>query len=1287
MQALGAPSSMASSDISVPEYHGAVTDDSFQRLLLRFSEAAAEGISSPSLIHLFCRSTREFFRVDGAYFWRYASTDELIGAEADGLMADSFRGRRLKARDSAVAVEAVRQRRTVFVNQPDPRFTMAAEFQAQSLMAAPVIVANEPIGAAVFLHASQRDFFSEDLAAKATILAAQLGSLLEADRLTEVSREEHRRAEILTEVAQSIHREPDAVTVAEAVAAHLRLLLRTRLVVILLREGATVGLQAVAAESPHLAAAVRSRFDRKGLQFAADLAARAVAARETIAVSIDPTTHALGEFVPPGRLLAAPLRTSLTQGAILVYPRQEGDFQPGEKQLLSAIAGFGAVAIANAELCGTARAQAQELQQLLDISLELNSIADLDKFLQHFVLRATDFLGYGRGFVALVENGTFRSRWNCIDGKSGMLDVVLPGGILTRTLTNKEVFWTDDFAGLEDANRELLAKFEVNQLLAVPLLGSGGQVLGMFGVLDRLDGTGISHADIRSAKALAAQVAVALESTRNLHLSEQHRRRAESLMELALELSSHLELPQFASSFVTRAADLMGAQAAALAVKQDAGLEAVTLHGVPDGGSRQSLLYRLQRALTDRLADQKQAVVFGNAPELLGDDLSSALGWNDCTLAQLLGSSGELVGVLCLANRGKPLQAEDEQLLQAITAHASVALENARLFTRVHQATRHWMEMFDAISDFIVAHDGADTLLRINRSLADFIGVGPQELIGVKMGALLATGDGPSPACPFCRSSSEATDEYVLPLLDRTYLVSTSHVHGAYNEGPQTVHVLKDITDRREAERRYRELFDNIQEGVFFATPAGRFIEVNDALVRMFSYNRREDLLQVDIRTQVCFSVRQYEDFTRQMREQGAVRNHEQTLRRADGSSVHVLINAFAVRDAQDQILQYRGVMLDISGLRTFQSELQRERDFSGKILNNTQSLILVADTNGHVSYANRRWYEMGYEQHQLLGRAMEDLVAAPRRQALREAFATTLTGQQVDNLELQIMRGEGRVGHFAVNLSPMRDEQGNISSIVVVMSDITDAASLQAKLLHAEKMAAVGQLVSGVAHEVNNPLTAILGFADLLMENPEVPETARKDLRVILQEAQRTKQIVQNLLSFARQMPPQRKPVQLNTIVRNTVQLRAYDFHSRGVDVVEHLDQRLRMVMGDSHQLQQVFLNILNNAYDAVRDTGRLARIEITTVNLDQSVEVTFRDNGQGISSPERIFDPFFTTKEIGKGTGLGLSICYGIVREHGGEILCQNNADGQGATFVVRLPAVSELVSVGTAAGGTQP
>jgi len=157
---------------------------------------------------------------------------------------------------------------------------------------------------------------------------------------------------------------------------------------------------------------------------------------------------------------------------------------------------------------------------------------------------------------------------------------------------------------------------------------------------------------------------------------------------------------------------------------------------------------------------------------------------------------------------------------------------------------------------------------------------------------------------------------------------------------------------------------------------------------------------------------------------------------------------------------------------------------------------------------------------------------------------------------------------------------------------------------------------------------------------------------------------------------------MQLNAILRRTLQLRSYDFLSHGIEIVERLDESLPEVVGDSQQLQQVFLNILNNAHDAVRETGRPPRIEIMSARNGSFVEVSFRDNGPGIANPDRIFDPFFTTKEVGKGTGLGLSICYGIVREHGGEIVCHNNLDSEGATFIVRL-AASESSSFGAVAG----
>ena len=212
---------------------------------------------------------------------------------------------------------------------------------------------------------------------------------------------------------------------------------------------------------------------------------------------------------------------------------------------------------------------------------------------------------------------------------------------------------------------------------------------------------------------------------------------------------------------------------------------------------------------------------------------------------------------------------------------------------------------------------------------------------------------------------------------DRIFLISTSRTPGLTDDDIRTIHVLKDITDRREAERRYRELFDSIQEGLFFATPDGRFMDVNDAMVRMLGYASRDELLRADVGPHLYPAPAARERFLSKLAEYGVLRNYEETLRRKDGTLLHTLQNITAVRDASGRIAQIRGLMLDVTEQRTFQSQLQRERDFNQKILNTTQSMILVLDTAGLISYANRRCYEMGYQESDLIGHRLVDWIEA----------------------------------------------------------------------------------------------------------------------------------------------------------------------------------------------------------------------------------------------------------------------------------------------------------------------
>jgi len=259
---------------------------------------------------------------------------------------------------------------------------------------------------------------------------------------------------------------------------------------------------------------------------------------------------------------------------------------------------------------------------------------------------------------------------------------------------------------------------------------------------------------------------------------------------------------------------------------------------------------------------------------------------------------------------------------------------------------------------------------------------------------------------------------------------------------------------------------------------------------------------------------------------------------------------------------------------------------------------------------------------------------------------------------------------HLEVATSPIFSDKGKVVASVHVTRDITERKKMEEQLMVTDRLASVGELAAGIAHELNNPLTSVIGFSQLLLAK-DVPGDLKEDVKIIFSEAQRTTKIVKNLLIFAQKHVPVKQLGNINSTIENMLELRAYEQRVNNIQVNAHLAPDLPEVMADYFQLQQVFLNIIINAEHFMVEAHGRGTLTITTERVGDIVRASFADDGPGISKANlgHLFDPFFTTKEVGKGTGLGLSICYGIVTEHGGRIYAESRL-GKGATFVVELP-----------------
>jgi PAS domain S-box-containing protein len=607
-----------------------------------------------------------------------------------------------------------------------------------------------------------------------------------------------------------------------------------------------------------------------------------------------------------------------------------------------------------------------------------------------------------------------------------------------------------------------------------------------------------------------------------------------------------------------------------------------------------------------------------------------------------------------------------------------------QLFQMISKSQQGFRDLIDSFDDILLALSLDGDIRAANRSFSDLLGKPFQKIIG-------------RPLMEFVEDASGGQEEVMARamarFLERRHWTGVVHIrlkdsatihyfecvaHAMLRD--DKVHGLtvlaRDITALRRNEARFTELFETLQEGIYIVTPEDQVLEVNPALVRMLGFDSREELLGKKV-SEVFADETQRTNLVREVNRQPSPVGREITLRKKNGQPLICLNTATAIRDPSGKIIRYQGALVDVTERREIEKRLYKEQEFARRLVDSFPDLIFVVDTQKRYTYVSPRVPEvLGYEASESIGMVFGDRTHPDERGAVLGVFEDLLKQRRnFASIEIQVRHKLGDWRRLKCNFSPLFNENNKIDGIVISGRDVTEVKRLEEQLIQAEKLAAMGQMLAGVAHELNNPLTAILGVSELLRDRQGVDEGTKRQLEMTHRQARRAARIVQNLLEFSRPASPQKKSLDLNNILERTLQLHEHSLKRNCIEADFCQEPSLPYIVGDANQLIQVFLNLISNAEHAIREVRTAGHIRIRLGQAANRVYVTVQDDGVGIKleALPRLFDPFFTTKRPGGGTGLGLSICMSIIREHGGNIEA-DTLPGGGASFTVYLPVAPQ-------------
>ena len=615
-------------------------------------------------------------------------------------------------------------------------------------------------------------------------------------------------------------------------------------------------------------------------------------------------------------------------------------------------------------------------------------------------------------------------------------------------------------------------------------------------------------------------------------------------------------------------------------------------------------------------------------------------------------------------------------LLRGLQEHVGAAPSEEQLDQLsqvIMRSQRNFKELIDSFDDPACAVSLDGTMRTVNKRITEVTGLPYSELVGRKIYDLLE------------EPTQEDVERGLGNFLQRKRWAGTVRVRLKNNSRPLYFECAlngiikgdevvgasmlgRDVTEQREKELRFTELFETLQEGVYFSTPEGRLLDANPALVSMLGYLEKRDLLAAE---PAALNIDPGQPVLgRAVDDRGGLRTREIKLRRKDGVAAVFLDSSRAVWDTSGNIIRYQGTLVDITEKRKMEQQLAQQEEFRARLLESFPDLILVVDLEERYTFVSSRARDLlGYDPKEMLGKKISELEDhSPELATLynelvsgKELFAAAEYGARHRDGSWRTMRAAG---------SRLVDAEAKTSGVIISVRDITVERKLEQQVVQSERLAAMGAMIGGVAHELNNPLTAIMGVSELLQDT-ETNEASRKQLAMLQQQARRAAEIVQNLTYFSRPPAPGKSRINLVEVVERTLNLHAYSLRKNNVTVDFLKEPGVPYAMGDPHQLMQIFLNLIVNAEQAIREVRDKGTLRIRLGKGDNSVWVSFHDDGPGIAKENlaSIFDPFYTTKRPGRGTGLGLSICKSVMKEHNGSVEAANSPEG-GAVFTVTLP-----------------